>query len=321
MRFQGRPAKAILAAMIAVGACNVAVAQSFPTKPVRIVTTPAGGGNDFAARLVAGGMSSGLGQSVIVENRPANLAGDLVAKAAPDGYTLIVTGNFLWIAPLMRTNPSYDPVRDFAPISLLATSPNVLVVHPSVDAASVKELIALARAKPRVLNYGMTGIGTANHTAAELFKSMAGVDIVSVNYKGAGAATTDLLAGQVQVMFASVTSVVSGIKAGKLKALGVTGSSPSSLLPGVPTISSAGLPGYEAESIFGAFAPGGTPDAIVGRISREIVQFLKTPDPREKMLNAGMEVVGSGPAQLGAVVKSEVARLGKVIKDAGIRLE
>ncbi|MDP1538009.1 MAG: tripartite tricarboxylate transporter substrate-binding protein [Burkholderiales bacterium] len=318
MRLQNLAATALIASL-AVSAAGVAWAQDYPNKPLRIITTPAGGGNDFLTRLVAAGITGGLGQNVVVDNRPANVAGETAVKATPNGYTMIITGNFLWVSPLLSRKPAYDAVRDLAPISLLATSPNVIVVHPSVGASSTKELIALAKAKPGVLNYGMTGTGTANHTAAELFKSMAGVEIVSVGYKGTGAATTDLLAGRVQVMFASVQSVIPHIKSGRLKALAVTGSAQSALLPELPTVAASGVPGYEAQSIFGAFAPAGTPGAVINRLNREIVQYLKTAEARERLLSVGMEVVGSSPAQLAEVVKSETLRLGKLIRATGMR--
>ncbi len=316
----------IVAGMILVAlimATGVVYGQNYPTRPIRIVTSLAGGGNDLAARFIAQGMVAGgsLGQNVIVENRATNVIGEVVARASPDGYTLILGGGALWLAPFLRDNLRYDPIKDFTPISLAVSTPNVLVVHPSLPTNSVKEFIALAKAKPGVLNYAISGVGTINHLAAELFRSMAGVDIVRVGYSGSGAAVVDLVGGRVQCMFASASSVAVHIKSDRLRALAVTSAQPSIALPGVPTIASSGLPGYEAVSMFGLFAPTKTPDTSITRLNQEIERALNRPDTKEKLLNLGMEPVGGTPAQLATAVKSEMARMGKVIKDAGIRDE
>jgi tripartite-type tricarboxylate transporter receptor subunit TctC len=226
----------------------------------------------------------------------------------------------LWLAPFLRDNVNYDPIRSFSPVILIVNTPSVLVVHPSVAANSVKELIALAKAKPGTLNYGAGGPGTAPHLMAELFKIMAGVDIVRVPYKGVGFAVTDLLAGQVQVVFVTASAVAQHIKSGRLRALGVTSAQPSALNPGLPPIA-ATLPGYEAAAMFGLFAPARTPAAIVNRLNREIAAALARPEIKEKFISAGIETSGGPPEQFAATIKSEMDRMGKVIKAAGIRAD
>ncbi len=307
--------------VVAVLCPGVAASQDFPYRPIRIITVQAGGVGDLIARPLAQGLAAPLGQPVIVENRPSGfIPGDMVAKASPDGYTLLVTSAILWIGPLMQKSP-YDPVKDFAPITLLATTPNVLVVHPSLPAKSVGELIAAAKAKPGALNYASAGAGGSTHLAAELFKSMAGVDIVKISYRGAGPAIVDLLGGQVHLMFATAGSVTPHIKSGKVRALAVTSAQPSVLVPGLPTIAASGVPGYVSASPYGMFATAGTPGAIIRRLNKEVVGVISTPEIRERFLNLGVEVVGGSAEELASTVKSEMARMGKVIKDAGIRLE
>lgn len=316
----------LLACMIlmglAISPAGSAYAQNYPAKPVRLVAAGVGGGSDFAARLIGLGLAASIGQPVIVDNRPGAgglIAGDIVAKAQPDGYTLLLHGSAIWLAPFVQEKVPYDPIRDFAPVTLAVSNANVIVVHPSVLARSVKELITLAKARPGQLNYGSGSIGSGAHLAAELFKSMAAVDIVRIPYKGAGLAVNALLGGQLQVMFPVLGSVLTHIKSGKLVALATTSAKPSALFPDLPTVGSAGLPGYESVSIFGILAPSETPDFIVSRLNREIIRVLKRPDVIEKFLNIGTEVVGSSPAQFSAVISSEMKRLGKLIKEAGIR--
>lgn len=298
-----------------------AYAQEYPTKPIRIVTSEAGGGNDLQARLVSRGISGPLGQQVIVENRPSGvIPGDIVAKAQPNGYTLLLYNNTLWTGPLIQLAP-YDPVRDFSPIALVARGPNVLVVNSTVPARSVAELIGLAKARPGELNYASSGTGATNHLAAELFKVMAGVDIVRIGYKGAGQALNDLIAGQVQVMFPTAGAAAPHVKAGRVRALAVTSAEPSTLAPGVPTVAASGLPGYESIAIYGLFAPARTPGLIIGRLNAEVARVLGTADVREKLAAVGMEAGGGNPGLLAATVKSEMARMARVIKAAGIRVD
>jgi len=295
--------------------------QAYPAKAVRIVVTGVGSGGDFAARLIAQGVSSSLGQQIIVDNRGSgNLPAEIVSRALPDGYTLCLSAAPLWITPFLRKT-SYDPVKDFSPVTLVVTSPNILVVHPSLPVKSVKELIALIRARPGALNYATSGIGGSGFLAAELFKSMSRADMVRVNYKSGGLAITELMSGEVQLFFANAGAVAPHMKSGRLRALAVTSAKPSPLLPELPTIAAAGLPGYELVSVQGIFAPARTPDAVIARLNQEVVPFLQRREIREKFLAAGMESLGSPPEALAATVKSEMARLGKVIKAAGIVLD
>ena len=300
---------------------GTAFAQVYPSKTIRIVVTGVGSGGDFAARLIAQGVSGSLGQQIIVDNRGSgNVPAELVAKSAPDGYTLCLSAAPLWITPFLRKT-TYDPLKDFAPVTLVVTSPNILVIHPSLPAKSVKELIALVRAKPGVLNYATSGVGGSGFLAAELFKSMARLDMVRVNYKSGGLAITELMSGHVQLFFANAGAVSPHMKSGRLRALAVTSAKPSPLLPELPTIAAGGLPGYELVSVQGLFAPAKTPEAVIARLNQEIVPYLQRPDVKQKFLAAGMESLGSPPEALAETVKSEMTRLGKVIKAAGIALE
>ncbi len=303
---------------------GVTSAQNYPSKPIRMIAPEVGGGNDFVARLIAQGLTGVLGQQIVVDNRGSAggvIAAQLLARAHADGYTLLFYSSGIWTAPFLQENVRYDVLRDFSPITLAASSPNTVVVHPSLAVNSVRELIALAKTKPGVLNYASGNSGSANHLAAELFKSMAGVDIVRITYKGTGAALNDVAAGQVQLMFPAIGSVAPHVKAGRLKALAVTSAEPSALAPGLPTVSASGLPGYEAVAMSGVFAPGKTPAPLIDRLNREIVQFLNAADVKEKLLRSGVEATGSTPQEFASKIKTEMARLSKVIKDAGIRAE
>jgi len=311
-------ASGIVALAMMVLFADVVSGQNYPNKSLRIVTAGLGGGSDFAARVIAQGITGPLGQPVIVDNRSSNIVGDIVAAAPPDGYTLLVIGSSFWIAPFLQKT-SYDPVRDFSPITLAERSPNVLVVHPSVPAKSVKELIAFAKAKPGALNYGSSAPGSSSQLAGELFKAMAGVNIVNVPYKAMGLALNDLLGGQVQLIFGA-SAVAPHIKTGKLRALAVTTAAPSSLFPDLPTVA-ATIPGYEAVSVTGVLAPSKTPATVVNRLNQEIVRSLNTEDTKQKFFNLGAESVGTTPAQLAAAIKSEMASMGKIIKDTGIGIE
>lgn len=299
------------------GAGN-APGQSYPNKPIRIVTSVPGSGNDLVARVVAQGLTPSLGQQVIVDNRGV-VAMEIVAKAPRDGYTLLAFGSPLWILPLLRSDAGWDPIKDFHPVILATSSPNILVVHPSVQATSVKELIALAKARPGQLNYASAGPGSIAHISAELFKSMAQVDILHIPYKGTGSAFNDLIGGQVQLMFSTAAAVTGHVKSGRLRALAVTSIKPSALAPGLPTVAASGLPGYDAASMVGVLVPAGTPRAIVNHLNKDIALVLDKPDVKERLFTTGSEIVGGTPEEFGAIMKSEIARLGKVIKDAGIR--
>ena len=298
---------------------GVVLGQVYPNKPIRIITSEAGAGNDLRARLIAQAISGPLGQQVVVENRPSGMIpGEIVSKAPPDGYTLLVYNNILWIGPLIQNAP-YDAVKDFAPITLIGTSPNVLVVHPSLPVKSVKELIALAKASPGELNYASTATGSGNHLSAELFKSMAGVNIVRINYKGGGPLMIDLISGQVQLAFPTATTARPHVKSGRLLAVAVTSREPSALVPGLPTVAASGLPSYESVEIKAVLAPARTPAAIISRLNQEIVRVLNMPEVKERLFNAGVQPMSSSPDELAATMKSDMARLGKVIKDAGIK--
>ncbi len=293
--------------------------QSYPVKPVRIVTTEAGNSTDYLTRLLAHELSTVFSQQFIVDNRGI-IAGQITAKANPDGYTLISYGSPLWLAPFMQDHVAYDPAKDFAAITLTNRSPNLLVVNPGVPVKSVNELLALAKAKPDGLNYASGSSGSSSHLAAELFKAMAGVKIVRIPYKGTGPAMNDLIGGQVQLMFASAGAVVQQVKSGRIRALAITSLQPSEQFPGIPTVA-ASVPGYESVSPFGLFAPANTPQPIIMRLNQEIVRVLHEPEIRNKFLAAGVEPVGSTPQQFADTVRSEMSRLGKLIKDAGIRDE
>ena len=297
---------------------GIACAANYPYKPVRILTAEVGGGADFVARVVALRITAPLGRQVVVENRPGRLLGEVLVKATPDGYTLLLASSTILFAPLFgETN--YDPVKDFVPISMLATAPNIIVVHPTVPVSSVKELIALAKSKPGQLNYGSGGTGSSLHLAAELFKQMAGVDITRIAYKGAGPAMNDLLGGQVQIVFATAGSVTRYISSGRLKALAVTSARPSPLAPGLPTVAAAGVPGYQMEAMYGLVAPLNTPAAVIKLLNQTVVQALAQPDLKELFLNTGIEAAASTPAELAARIKAEVAAVARLVKDAHIR--
>ncbi|MSQ74119.1 MAG: tripartite tricarboxylate transporter substrate binding protein [Betaproteobacteria bacterium] len=303
-------------------AVNVACGQNYPTKPVRIVTAEAAGGSDFVSRLTALGLAATLGQPVIVENRTSGvIPGDIVAKSPPDGYTLFVTASNFWLGPFMRDKMPYDPAKDFAPVILIAITPSIIAVHPSLAVKSVKELISLAKGKPGALNFASSSVGSSNHLAAELFKTMAGINIVHVPYRGTGPALVALIAAEVQLMFPSAGGAMPHVKSGRLRGLAVTSNEPSALAPGLPTVAASGLQGYESTTIYAMFAPAKTPVALIRRLNQEIVQLLKTPDAKEKLIAGGVEAIGSSPEQLAATVKGDVAKWGKLIKDLGIRAE
>ncbi len=314
----------IIIALIAVALSAMAAAQNYPTKAIRmIVPYPPGGGNDTMARTVGQKMSESLGQQVVIDNRGGaggNIGAEMAAHAAPDGYTLFLGGT-----GSHGTNPNlqkvpYDPVADFAPISLIASAPLLVVVNNSVPAKSIKELVALAKARPGQLNFASSGTGTIAHLAAELLNSMGGIKMQHVPYKGTGPALTELLAGQVQVMLNSAVSMLPQVRGGKLRALAMTGAKRFAAMPDLPAVAET-LPGYEAASWYGILAPARTPRPIIDRLNREIVSVAQRPEVRERMIADGAEPVGNSPEEFAAHIKRELARWGKVIKDANIRLE
>jgi tripartite-type tricarboxylate transporter receptor subunit TctC len=301
---------------------DAACSQSYPSKPLRFVTTGIGASTDLAARTVAQGLADSAGWNVVVDNRGSTIvAAEMASRAAPDGYTLLVSTDGLWRGPLLQKMP-FDPAKDFSPITLVSRSPNILVVHPSLPVKSVKELIALAKARPGELNYGSGALGAATHLASELFNLMAGVKIVNIPYKSSGGAVTPLLSGQLQVMFGTTGAVSSHITSGRLRALAVSTSQPSPLAPGLPTVAAAAdLPGYESAATAGVFAPSGTSQAIIKRLNEEINRVLGRPEVKERFFNQSVEIVGGSPDEVAAFIKSDTATTARIIKEAGIRAE
>jgi tripartite-type tricarboxylate transporter receptor subunit TctC len=299
--------------------------SAYPSKPIRlIVPLTAGGPTDILARIIAVPLAQPLGQQVIVDNRPGaggNIGAEIAAKAPPDGYTLFMgTSGPLSINSSLYPKLGFDPIRDFAPVILTASAPFVVIVHPSVQANSIKELIALAKAKPGQLNYGSVP-GSASHLSTELFKMAAGVNIVHIPYKGAAPATTDVMAGQIQVSFASTPGSIPVVKAGKVKALGVTSAKRIAKLPDVPTVAEAALPGYEASVWYGVVAPARTPREIVQRLNTEIARIAADPAHRERMVAGDFEPTTSTPEQFAGFIKSETVKWGKVVKASGAKPE
>jgi tripartite-type tricarboxylate transporter receptor subunit TctC len=301
-------------------------AQAWPAKPIRyIVPFPPGGATDIIARAVAGEISKTLGQQVVIDNRGGaggNIGTDIVAKAAPDGYTILMgTVGTHGINVSLYSKLPYDAVRDFAPVTLVATVPNVLVVHPSVPVKSVKELIAYAKANPGKLNFASSGNGTSIHLSGELFKTMTGVSMVHIPYKGSAPALADLLGGQADLMFDNLPPSLPHIKSGRLHALAVTTARRSAAMPDLPTMAEAGVPGYESGSWFGVLAPAGTPKDIVNRLNAEIVKALAVPEIRERLQAQGAEPVGNTPEQFAAFIRSEITKWAKVVKDSGAKID
>jgi len=314
------PVTVLLLLAVTVSTAAFAAAPAYPVKPVRVVTAGAGGGNDFVSRIIAQGLSGTLGQQVIVDNRPsATSAGEITARAMPDGYTLMYYGSNIWLLPLLRSGVPFDPLQDFAPVILAVSSPNLVVAHPSLPVTSIKDLIAYARARPGELNCASGTTGSSTHIAIEMFRIMTGISMVNVFYKSGGGPIPDLLAGRVQIAFLPAASVATHVKSGKLRALAVTSTRPSALAPDVPTVAAAGFPGYESMAMQGVFAPARTPASIIKLLNQEIGRLLNQAEVREKLINSGVEAVGGTPEQFGAAVKSEMMRLGKVIREAGIR--
>ena len=318
---------AIAAATLAVAFAPLAFAQStYPTRPIRlIVPFPPAGTTDILARAVAQKLSETWGQQVVVENHPGaggNIGSDIVAKASPDGYTLLMgTVGTHAINPSLYSKMPYDHVKDFVPVILVAGVPNVLVVNPSLPVKSVRELIDYAKANPGKLNFASSGNGTSIHLSGELFKTMTGVQMTHVPYKGSSPALTDLMGGQVQLMFDNLPSSLSFIKAGKLRALAVTSSERSATLPELPTLAESGLPGFEASSWFGVLAPAGTPKDIVDKINGAVAAWLATPEAKEKLLSQGALVAGGTPEAFTKHIAAETAKWAKVVKASGAHVD
>jgi tripartite-type tricarboxylate transporter receptor subunit TctC len=311
--------------LFAVAATAAAHAQSYPSRPIRLVVSfAAGGGVDLVARLVGQKLAESWGQQVVIDNRPGaggNLSAELVAKSPPDGYTLYLSSaSFVVNASLYRTLP-YDPLKDFAPVTLLVTAHNVLVAHPSLPAKNIRALIALAKKAPGEINYASTGSGSSGHLAMELFRSMAGISLTHVPYKVIGQATADLLSGQVTLWFPTMPGVSSHIRSGRMNALGVSGSRRAAALPDVPTIAEAGVPGYDASTWYPLLAPAGTPQAIIDKLNAQMVAIVAIADVRERLQAQGIEAVGSTPAQLAAHLRSELVKWEKVVRLSGAKVD
>ena len=312
-----------VAAWCLVSAVN---AETYPAKPIRfIVPFPPGGPTDVLARVLGQKLAEQMGQPVVLDNRPGaggNLGPELAARSAPDGYTLLLGAvGTLAISPHLYAKLNYDPARDFAPISLAASMPNVLIVHPSVPAKTLKELVQLARASPGKLNFGSGGAGTSNHLGSELLKSMAKIDMVHVPYKGASQAMLALIGGQIDIVVVGTPTAIPQIQSGKVRALAVLSNNRLPAIANVPTGAEAGFPGYEVTTWFGVFAPAGTSQDIVARLNTEVAKVLTVPASRERIVGVGFDPAASSPQQFADFIKAENVRWGKVIRDAGIRAE
>lgn len=318
-------AELLLFLAVSMGAGATHAQSGYPTRAVRmIVPSSAGGGADMTARMIAPKLSERLGQQVIIDNRPGAgtmIGGEMAAKAVPDGYTIMMGISTLAINPAMFKKVPYDALRDFAAVTQVASTPNILVVHTSVPAKSVKELIAFALPRPGQLNFGSAGAGTNPHLSMELFLSMAKLRMEHIAYKGSAPAIVDLLAGNISVMAPNAISTLPHVKTGRLRALGVTGAKRTEAAPEIPTIAEAGLPGYEAVQWYGVVAPAATPRDIISRLQAEIAAILSMPDVKKRFLDDGADTVGSTADEFGRYIKSETEKWSKVVRDAGIKPE
>lgn len=315
-----------LAAALAMAGSGPVLAQAYPAHPIRIIVPASAGAGvlDIMARLVGQRLSASLGQQVVIDNRAGaggNLGAEVAAKAPPDGYTLLISNTSLVVSPYLYAKLGYDPLTDFMPVTMINSAPLLLVVHPSLAAKSVAELVAYAKAHPGQLNYGSGGVGSTPYLAAELFKSLAGIDVVHVPYKGGAPALADLVSGQLSFMIENVPGTMPFVKDGRLRALAITSSQRSPLAPEIPTMAEAGVAGYEMIGWNGLFAAKGTPPEIVARLSTELARILRAPEVKEQMAALGAEPAGDTPDAFGAFVKAESVRWGKIIKEKGIRLE
>jgi tripartite-type tricarboxylate transporter receptor subunit TctC len=304
---------------------TTASAQQYPTKPIRmVVPLAAGGPGDVLTRALAQKLAEQTGQSVIVDNRPGantNVGTEFVAKAAPDGYTLLVSGNPLTTNPALYATLAYDPIRDFAPVTLFGLTPLLLVVHPSLPVNNTRELIALARSKPGQLHYGSAGNGSALHLAGEMLNTGAQIKLQHVPYKGVTNAFSDLLGGQISIMFPGAPIALPQVKAGKLRALGVTSAKRSAALPDLPPLQEAGLPGYDVSVWYGVLAPAGTPAAVIARLHAELTKIIQLADIRERWASLGAEPLQSTPAEFAAFLKADVVKWAKVVRAAGVKID
>jgi len=317
---------AVLAASIGSSTAVLAQgAEGYPAKPIRLILPfPPGGGTDILGRVLSDRLASQLGQPVVVENRGGaggNVGAEAAAKSAPDGYTIVLVAPSLAISPSLYTKLNYDPVKDFAPVSLVATVPNVMITHPSVPANTLAEFIALAKKKPGAMNFGSGGSGTSNHLAGELFNIVAGVKLVHVPYKGVNLAMNDVLAGQIHLVVIGIPAAAPHIKAGKLRALAVIDSKRAAALPEVPTVAETGLANFEVTTWYGVLAPAGTPRAIVTRLNAEIVKAMQAADTKERLAAMATEPVTSTPEAFGQLIREEIVKWGKVVREAGLKAD
>ena len=322
LKFRALPCVSVAVLLMAVSAAG---AQTYPAKTVRLVVPfPPGGGNDIVGRMVAQRLTDGLGHQVIVDNRGGaggTIGTDLAAKAPPDGYTVLINNISLAVNATLYSKLPYDTLKDLAPVTMVARQPNILVVHPTVPAKSVRDLLALARAKPRQINYGTGGVGTAGHLATELFMMTTKVELIHVPYKGLGPALTDLMGGHVQLAISTMASALPQIKAGKMRALAVTTAKRSTFFPEVPTMHEAGVAGYEFNTWYGLLVPAGTPRAIVDRLNREAAKVSSAAILQEQFGAQGLEPAPTSPEEFGAYLNTEVAKWGKVVKQSGAKPE
>ena len=315
-----------VASACTLAATPVALAQSYPTKSIRLICPfPPGGAVDIASRAIANELSKTIGQQVVVENKPGaggNIGGAEAARAAPDGYTIFMTTSGISaINPALYSKMPFDPNKDLAPVSALVSLNNVLVVHPSVAAKSVTEIIAMAKAQPGKMTYASSGSGTSIHMSGEMFKHLAKVDVLHIPYKGSSPALTDMLGGQVMMMFDNIPSALPHIKSGKLRALATTGAKRDATLPDLPTIAEAGVPGYESGVWFGLLVPAGTPRDIVAKLNAEAVKGTKSPEFVKRMTDLGYNIIGSTPEQMTEMLKTEVNTWGPIVKASGAKAD
>ena len=317
--------KACLSVLVALAVANAAWAQGFPSKPIRMVVAfPPGGSTDLAARALGEKLAAALGQPVVVENKPGasgNIGAEFVAKSTPDGHTLLMAATSFATAPAFFQKLSWDPVKDFAPVSMVATVPIIVVVHPSVPASSTRELIAYSKANPGKLNLASPGAATLTRLSGEMFKQAAGVDWVTVHYKGGPPAVADLLGGQSHVMFANISDVISQVRAARLRAIAVTTAKRSAVAPELPTLAESGLPGFDASTWQAVFAPAGTPREAVQRLNAEIGKAMAVQEMKDRFLVFGTDAVTNTPEELGRFLASEVAKITKIAKDVGATLD
>jgi len=315
--------RAIVFALCAALSASSAIAQNYPARPIRLIVpfTP-GGGTDILARAIGQKLAESLGQQVVIDNRAGaggTIGAEMAARAAPDGYTLLmVSASYAVNASLFKL--AFDPIKDLVPVTLVATVPFMLIATPSLPAANVKELIALAKTKPNSLNYASSGNGSSPHLAGELLKMMAGIEMVHVPYKGGGPAVTDLMGGQVQLMFNTILQSLPFIKSGKLKALAIGSPKPSPAAPDVPTIAESGVPGYDFTNWFGILAPGATPRPVITKLQVEIARHLSSPELRTRLAAEGAEVVGGSPEDFARTMRTDIEKYAKIIKAANVRI-